>query len=59
MISWATPKRLINAEGPARELWTPIAPMWMIITLIIMLAGVWGHYIYAIVQLIGIRRSKN
>lgn len=59
MISWATPKRLIKAEGPVRELWTPIAPMWMIITLIIMLAGVWGHYIYAIVQLIGIRRSKN
>ena len=59
MISWATPKRLIRAEGPVRELWTPIAPMWMIITLIIMLAGVWGHYIYAIVQLIGIRRSKN
>jgi len=59
MINWAIPKRLIKAEGPVRELWTPIAPTWMIITLIIMLAGVWGHYIYAIVQLIGIKRSKN
>ncbi|MEN8225508.1 MAG: hypothetical protein ABFS05_09135 [Bacteroidota bacterium] len=58
-INWAIPKKLIQAEGPARELWTPIAPLWMIITLIIMLAGVWGHYIYAVIQLIKIKRSKN
>jgi hypothetical protein len=42
-----------------RELWTPIAPLWMIITLIIMLTGVWAHYIYAIIQLVLIKRSKN
>ena len=58
-IKWAIPKKLLTAEGPVRELWTPIAPLWMIITLIIMLSGVWGHYIYAIIQLIKIRRSKN
>lgn len=58
IINWATPKRLIAAEGPVRELWTPIAPLWMIITLIIMLAGVWGHYIYAIIQLIKIKKAK-
>ncbi len=58
-INWAVPKRLITAEQPVRELWTPIAPLWMIITLIIMLAGVWGHYFYAIFQLIKINRSKN
>jgi hypothetical protein len=59
MVSWAMPKRLISAEKPVRELWTPIAPLWMIITLIIMLTGVWAHYIYAIVQLIMIKRSKD
>ncbi len=59
MIDWAKPKKLIAAEKPSRELWTPIAPLWMIITLIIMLAGVWGHYFYAIVQLIMIKRSKK
>lgn len=59
MINWALPRVLIAAEGPARELWTPIAPLWMIITLIIMLTGVWGHYIYAIIQLIKIKRSKS
>jgi hypothetical protein len=58
-INWAVPKRLLTAEGPLRELWTPIAPLWMIITLIILLAGVWGHYLYAIIQLVMIKRSRN
>jgi len=58
-INWAIPKKLLKAEKPQRELWTPIAPLWMIITLIIMLTGVWAHYFYAIVQLILIKRSKS
>ena len=58
-INWAIPKKLLSAEGPVRKLWTPIAPLWMIITLIIMLSGVWGHYIYAIIQLVKIKRSKK
>jgi hypothetical protein len=58
-VDWAVPRVLIQAEGPARELWTPIAPVWMIVTLIIMLTGVWGHYIYAIIQLIKIKNSKS
>jgi hypothetical protein len=58
-INWAAPKHLISAERPSRELWTPIAPLWMIITLITMLTGVWGHYTYAIVQLVKIRNAGN
>ena len=59
-ITWGIPKQYFLAERPARELWTPVAPVWMIVTLIIMLAGVWGHYIYAVVQLLLIkRRSKQ
>jgi hypothetical protein len=54
---WATRKHGSRPEGPQRELWTPIAPMWMIITLIIMLAGVWAHYIYAVVQLVLINKA--
>jgi hypothetical protein len=62
-INWGLPKHLLNAERPTRELWTPVAPLWMIITLIIMLTGVWGHYTYTVVQLfrikkIGIRQKK-
>lgn len=53
---WAIPSHLIAAEVPSRELWTPIAPLWMIVTLIIMLAGVWGHYFYAMYELYMIRK---
>lgn len=56
-INWGLPKRLINPERPSRELWTPIAPLWMIITLIIMLTGVWGHYVYTMVQLFMIKKK--
>jgi len=57
--TWGLPKHLISPDRPSRELWTPIAPLWMIITLIIMLAGVWGHYVYAIVQLVMIKKSSK
>jgi hypothetical protein len=42
-----------------RALWTEIAPMWMIITLSILLTGVWGHYIYVIVQMIMVKKEAN
>lgn len=57
--NWGLQKHLISPDRPSRELWTPIAPLWMIITLIIMLAGVWGHYVYAVVQLFRIKKSAK
>ena len=57
--NWGIPKHLISPDRPTRELWTPIAPLWMIITLIIMLTGVWGHYLYAVIQLVGINRASK
>jgi hypothetical protein len=42
-----------------RALWTKGAPTWMIIALTIMLAGVWGHYMYAVICLIRIKKSSN
>jgi hypothetical protein len=56
LCEWAVPMHPHLRQQPGRELWTPIAPLWMIITLIITLTGVWGHYIYAIVQLNRIKR---
>lgn len=32
-------------------LWTAVAPIWMIITLTIMLTGIWAHYLYVILRL--------
>ncbi|MCX6246356.1 MAG: hypothetical protein NTW10_01370 [Bacteroidetes bacterium] len=58
-ISWGIPKQYYLAEKPTRELWTPIAPIWMIITLVIMLTGVWAHYIYAVVQLVKIKQLSK
>jgi hypothetical protein len=40
-----------------RALWTEVAPRWMIVTLTILLAGVWGHYFYVIGNLIIIRNK--
>jgi hypothetical protein len=58
-ISWGIPKQYYLAERPTRELWTPIAPIWMIVTLIIMLTGVWAHYIYAVIQLVKIKQISK
>jgi hypothetical protein len=58
-INWGIPKHFFTAERPSRELWTPIAPIWMIITLIIMLAGVWAHYFYAVFQLFLIKYNSK
>ena len=44
---------------PVRSLWTSGAPIWMITTLVILLAGVWSHYLYAIIQLIKIRKEGS
>jgi hypothetical protein len=38
-----------------RALWTSIAPKWMIYSLSVLLAGVWAHYLFAIISLIRIR----
>jgi hypothetical protein len=57
--NWGLHKHLISPDRPSRELWTPIAPLWMIITLIIMLLGVWGHYVYAVIQLVMISKSAK
>lgn len=58
-INWGVPKQYYKAEVPSRELWTPIAPLWMIITLIIMLAGVWAHYFYAVWELVMIKKASK
>jgi len=58
-ITWGIPKQYYLAEKPTRELWTPVAPIWMIVTLIIMLTGVWAHYLYAVGQLIKIKFARK
>ena len=42
-----------------RALWTKTAPKWMIYTLSVLLVGVWGHYLFALISLIRIKREAN
>jgi hypothetical protein len=53
-IKWGSPTDY-SVPVTHRALWTKIAPKWMIYTLSILLAGVWGHYLYAIISLIRIK----
>ncbi len=55
IIQWGVATQY-DFEVSQRTLWTQIAPLWMIITLSVLLAGVWGHYIFVIVQLFRLRR---
>jgi hypothetical protein len=55
IIQWGVPTQYDFAVSQ-RTLWTQIAPLWMIITLSILLAGVWGHYLFVIIQLLKLRR---
>ena len=52
---WGVPT-LYETVMAERTLWTQIAPVWMIVTLTILLVGVWGHYVYVIISLIRINR---
>jgi hypothetical protein len=51
---WGVP-RDNSTPSTHRALWTKSPPMWMIITLSILLMGVWGHYFFAIISLIRIK----
>lgn len=52
---WGTIPDYLTAEDG--KLWTTLAPSWMIWLLIILLSGVWGHYVYAVIQMIRIKQA--
>lgn len=58
IIRWGIPTEH-KLPGGQRTLWTQIAPLWMVITLSILLLGVWGHYTFVIIQLIRIKRETR
>ncbi len=53
-VKWGLPTDY-SVPVTHRALWTKIAPRWMIYTLSVLLAGVWGHYLFAIISLIRIK----
>jgi len=57
-LKWGLPTDY-SVPKSHRALWTKIAPRWMIYSLSILLAGVWGHYVFAIISLIRIKRDAD
>ena len=54
ITQWGVPTSL-EIPKTHRALWTKTPPWWMIITLSVLLAGVWGHYLFAVISLIRIK----
>jgi hypothetical protein len=52
---WGTKAEM--AAPVYRSLWSTLAPKWMVISLAVMLLGVWGHYTYVIINLFRIRKE--
>lgn len=56
-INWAIP--LVSKSLDKRGLTRPNAPIWMVITLIILLSLVWFHYGYIVYALIKIKKEET
>ena len=42
-------------KGHPRALWSPHPPMWMLITFVILMGTVWGHYIVIVYELVRLK----
>ena len=54
---WGVPVSDEIKELP-RALWSPHPPLWMLITFIILMTAVWGHYIVIIFELFRLRKEE-
>ncbi|MBS1512710.1 MAG: hypothetical protein JST86_17840 [Bacteroidetes bacterium] len=54
---WGTPVS-DKIEQQPRALWSSHPPLWMLITFIILMGIVWGHYIVIVVQLFRLRKEE-
>jgi hypothetical protein len=54
---WGIPVSDKLGEQP-RALWSPHAPLWMMITFIILMCTVWGHYLVIFIQLFRLRKEE-
>ena len=54
---WGAPVSDELKELP-RSLWSTHPPIWMLVTFIVLMAAVWGHYLVIIVQLFRLRKEE-
>jgi hypothetical protein len=45
-------------ENQQRELWSSNPPIWMLITFIVLMVAVWGHYLVIVYELFRLRKEK-
>jgi hypothetical protein len=57
-LNWGLPTDY-SVPKTHRALWTKTAPKWMIYTLSVLLIGVWGHYLFALISLIRIKTDAK
>lgn len=55
---WGVPVSDKIEEQP-RTLWSTHPPIWMLVTFIVLMATVWGHYIIIVYELFRLRKEKN
>jgi hypothetical protein len=54
---WGTPVSDELKELP-RALWSSHPPIWMLVTFVILMSAVWGHYLVIIIQLFRLRKEE-
>jgi hypothetical protein len=55
-IDWGVLNKKVAAQE--HKLWSKVAPIWMYVVLSVLLLGVWANYIYTIINLFKISKSK-
>jgi len=58
IMAWGIPTRH-HIPKFQRALWTSVAPTWMIVTLTILLLGVWAHYFFVFYKLWKIKQESR
>jgi len=54
---WGTPVSDELKELP-RALWSSHPPIWMLVTFVVLMSTVWGHYLVIIIQLFRLRKEE-
>lgn len=54
---WGVPVSTVIKEQP-RALWTPHPPVWMLVTFIVLMVVVWGHFFVIVYQLWRLRKEE-
>ncbi len=54
--AWGDPVSDLSEKLP-RALWSPYPPMWMIITFLVLMVAVWGHYVIIFLKLQKVKKE--